>query len=136
MSRIPWGDLEYARRWRGLVSTALLAEVLGCSELELLLALGSRARARPWTRAEDEVLRREYPGGDTEQLARYLRRSSQSVKNRTHKLGLLKTVAWRRRHRALRTESWKRRKSSGATLRNAVSLRDRNLNEDHGGTTS
>lgn len=130
--RLPWGDRRYALRWRGTAPLSVIAEALEVTELELRLSLGVRYPRRPWTWRDDEVLRRLYPHHDTGEIARRLRRSPQAVKNRTNKLGLRKSAAWRARYAAWVWESRKRRRSSVEGIRNAVSLRE--SNQEQGGT--
>jgi hypothetical protein len=132
-------DLRYALVWRREgCALAVVAEALEVPELTLRLALGDPfsepRRRKNWTRSEDGLLIREYAEGDTGLLARRLGRSPQAVRNRTNKLGLRKTAAWHRRQKALVWESEKMRKSRGAGLRNAVSLRESNNDpKEHGG---
>lgn len=118
-----WVEVEYAKRWRGVVPMATIAEALEVSELALRLAVGERYSRRPWSAEEDRILRTEYPDGSSLLLSRRLRRSIQALRSRANALGIRKSSSWHGLRLQCARESRKYRKSLVGRVRNAVTSR-------------
>jgi hypothetical protein len=94
----PAAEAKLARLYREGTPLSTLAFLLKRTRSAVKSRAGvlglTRGDRHPWTKADDQRMRREYPDAVTADLAKAMGRTTTSVHNRAHTLGLSKSEAF------------------------------------------